>query len=115
MLTPDQLAEIALALPAAHERPAWGLRCFRVRDKIFAVARPDLGGFAVKAAAEEIAAMVAEQPDVFSVPSHYEGYGMVLVHTDAVDPDEAREVLVESWRRTAPKALVAALDGTGPA
>lgn len=115
MLTLDQVAELALGLPGAHERPAWGLRCFRVRDKIFAVVRPDLGGFAVKAAEDEIVAMAAEQPEVFSVPTHYRGYGMVLVQTERVDPAEAREVLVESWRRTAPPALIRAFDAASDA
>lgn len=110
MVTPDELGEIALSLPEAHERPAWGLRCFRVRDKIFAAHRPELGGVAVKSAEEEIAALVAGNPGIFSVPGHYRNYSMVLVQLSTVDSDELRELLTESWRRTAPAKLVRAHD-----
>jgi hypothetical protein len=35
---------------------------------------------------------------------------MVLVRFDAVDGDELRELLTESWRIRAPKKVVAAFD-----
>lgn len=38
----------------------------------------------------------------------------VLVDLEAVDPDEAGELLVESWRVRAPKKLVDRFDASQP-
>ena len=37
-------------------------------------------------------------------------FGWTTIRLDRVDPDELRELVVEAWRRTAPKRAVAAFD-----
>jgi hypothetical protein len=37
-------------------------------------------------------------------------YGWIRVTLDRIDADELGELLVEAWRRTAPKRLVTAYD-----
>jgi len=37
-------------------------------------------------------------------------FGWVRVDLDAADPDELRSLVVEAWRRTAPKRVVKAYD-----
>ena len=58
-------------------------------------------------------ALTQENPDVYIVTDHYRDYPMMLIDLAAVDDDELRELLVESWRRRAPKKLVAEFDGDG--
>ncbi|MGO1055847.1 MmcQ/YjbR family DNA-binding protein [Crossiella sp. CA198] len=110
MVTPEELSSLALALPEAHERPAWGRTCFRVKDKIFASMSPDGVEVAIKVAEDERLALVAGDPDTFSVPPHYQNWGMVVAQLDTVQADELGELLTEAWRMTAPKRLLAAFD-----
>ncbi|MGC4937435.1 MmcQ/YjbR family DNA-binding protein [Kribbella sp. DT2] len=37
---------------------------------------------------------------------HYNGYPAILVHLNAVDEAELRELLIDAWRIQAPKSLV---------
>lgn len=110
MVTPEELHALALALPQAHERPAWGRPSFRVKDKIFASMSPDGVEVAIKVAEDERQALVAGDPATFSVPPHYQNYGMVVVQLATADLDELRELLTEAWRMIAPKRLLASLE-----
>jgi hypothetical protein len=106
-----QLRELALGLPGVEERETWGHPTFRVRDKIFASMDGDAGVVAtVKATPEEQEALVGADPETFGVASHVGRYGWTTIRLARVDPDELRELVVEAWRRTAPKRAVAAFD-----
>ena len=111
-MTGPQLRELALGLPGAEERETWGHPTFRVRDKIFASLWDSEAGTVatVKASPEDQAELVAADPATFGVASHVGRYGWTTVQLDRVDPDEMRELVVEAWRRTAPRRAVAAFD-----
>jgi hypothetical protein len=113
MMTASALREVALGLPGAAERETWGHPTFRVGDKIFAsVYEGDEGAVAtVKATPEEQAVLLASDPATFGVASHVGRYGWTTVRLARVDPDEMRELVVDAWRRTAPRRAVAAFDG----
>ena len=49
-------------------------------------------------------------PATFGLASHVGRYGWTTIRLDRVDPDELRELVVEAWRRTAPKRAVATFD-----
>ena len=112
MVTAAELRELALGLPGAQERETWGHPTFRVRDKIFAsMYEGDDGAIAtVKASPEEQTVLVSADPATFGLASHVGRYGWTTIRLDRVDPDELRELVVEAWRRTAPKRAVAAFD-----
>jgi hypothetical protein len=55
--------------------------------------------------------LLASDPATFGVASHVGRHGWTTVRLDRVDPDEMRELVVDAWRRTAPKRAVAAFDG----
>ena len=55
-------------------------------------------------------ALIAANLTAFYTTPHYEGYAAVLVNLDAVDLDELRELITESWRLTAPVKLRRAFD-----
>jgi hypothetical protein len=60
-------------------------------------------------------ALLAADPDVFFTTPHYDGHPIVLVRLDAVGEDEARELIVDSWRARAPKGAVEDWDAEHPA
>ena len=64
----------------------------------------------VKATRQEQAALLAAAPDTFGIPAYVGRHGWVSIQLATVDPAELRELLVEAWRQTAPKRLVAAYD-----
>lgn len=64
---------------------------------------------------EERAALVAGEPDKFRLPLERD-LRFNWVHTDlaALDPREARELVVDAWRMVVPQKLSRAYDFTHP-
>jgi hypothetical protein len=114
MVTADELRRVALSLPEAEERETWGHPTFRVRDKLFASLSDDGHQAGVKATKPEQAALVAAAPGTFGIPAYVGRHGWVSIQLATVDPAELRELLVEAWRQTAPKRLVATYDAATP-
>ncbi|MDQ3958541.1 MAG: MmcQ/YjbR family DNA-binding protein [Actinomycetota bacterium] len=109
MSTWDTVLSLGKELPGAEES-TWfrtpslkvGKRSFvRLREEDVIVVLVDL---------EEKEVFLDTEPDVFFTTPHYDGYPAVLVRLSAIEPDELREVLIESWRRVAPKRLARELD-----
>lgn len=101
---------MALALPETEERTAWGTPAYYVRKKIFARHHEDDEHLAIKVDPSERAAIVASDGETFLVTPHYQNYPWMLVTVDRVDRDELAELLLDAWRSSAPKRLVAAYD-----
>ena len=49
-------------------------------------------------------------PSTFSMSSYVGRFGWVTVQLASVEPDIMRELVVDAWRRTAPKRLAAVFD-----
>jgi hypothetical protein len=109
-VTVEQVRAAALALPEAVEVVTWGELTWRVRDKIFAMGGVESPAISVKCSREEQAELVAMDPGTYRVAAYVGRFGWVTVTLARVDVDELRELLVEAWRRTAPKALVKGFD-----
>jgi hypothetical protein len=112
-MTADRLRELALRLPEVEERETWVHPTFRVRDKIFVSLIDDGSAARVKTVTEEQVALTAMDPETFTRSSHVGRFGWVDVQLARVDPEELGELVVEAWRSTAPKRLVARFDETG--
>ncbi|MCI0636190.1 MAG: MmcQ/YjbR family DNA-binding protein [Actinobacteria bacterium] len=112
MASEDDVRRIALSLPETTEKPWFNTPGFRVKDKGFARIRSEAEGGLVVFVADlgEKEALLASEPAKFYTTPHYDGYAIVLVKLDAVDPDELRELLTESWRQKAPNRLLRAFD-----
>jgi len=110
MTTPEELRQLALSLPEVEERETWGHPTFRVRSKIFATLSADERVAGVKASLEDQEELIASDPETFAVASYTGRFGWVSVQLSSVDPEGMRELVIEAWRRTAPKRLVAAYD-----
>jgi hypothetical protein len=111
VVTEDDVRREALALPATTEKPSYGTPGFRVKDKLFARVREEGDVLVVwRWDVDEKDALIAAEPEKFFTTTHYDGHPTVLVRFGAVDVDELRDLLTESWRIRAPKRLRAEFD-----
>ena len=104
MATEDDVRRIALSLPETTEKPWFGSPGYRVKDKGFLRIRSEAeGGLVVFVGdlAEKEALLASDEAKFFTTP-HYDGYPTVLVHLGAVDVDELRELITDSWIVKAP-------------
>lgn len=113
----QRLRELCLALPEATEKEAWGTPTFRVREKIFAMVDDHHHG------QERLAVWCKAPPGVQEIlinadPKHYfrppyvGPNGWVGVRIDLpIDWAEIEDLVTQSYRMTAPKRLLALLDG----
>lgn len=92
---------------AAEEVEAWGGPTFRVRSKMFASMDKESATVIVKATKEEQTALIEEDAQTFGVAPYVGRHGWVKVQLSRVDRAHLRELFLEGWRATAPKALVA--------
>jgi hypothetical protein len=124
LLTLDDVAALALALPQAQEQDRRGNRAWSVGTKVFAWERPfskaDLKRFgeapvpdgpvvAVRTAdlGEKEAVLAAGDPAVFTIP-HFDGYPAVLIERRRASKKAVRDALVDAWLASAPPKLAEA-------
>jgi hypothetical protein len=107
----DHVVALAQAeLPEVDVSTSYGTPALKVRKKLFARLREDSEHLVLFVDFMEREALVQSSPEVFSVTPHYVDWPMVLIRLDRVDADELAELVIESWRRRAPKRLVAEYD-----
>ena len=106
----DVIALCEAELPAVERSTSYGTPALKVKKKLFARLKENGEQLVVFVDFMEREALTQENPDVYVVTDHYRDYPMMLVELDRVDPDELREIVIESWRRNAPKRLVAGFD-----
>jgi hypothetical protein len=106
-VSPAGVRKLALAFPEATEQPHHDMTSFRVRGKIFATMPPEGGRLHVFLSEGDIASYCAEFPSAVEElwwGKKLSGCRVVLRHADRA---LVRELLAESWRRKAPKGLLA--------
>ena len=112
MATEDDVRHIELSLPETIEKPWFNTPGFRVKGKGFLRIRSEAEGGLVIFVADvaEKEALLASEPGKFFTTPHYDGYPAVLVNLAAVDVDELRELITDSWRLKAPKRVLKAFE-----
>lgn len=121
MMTLDEVATAALALPEATEGERFGNRTWFVAGKAFAWERPfskaDVrrfgdetppGGPVVALRVEDLGekeSVLAANPKGFFTIPHFDGYAAVLVQLKAAHKKAVREAIVDGWLATAPAKL----------
>ncbi|HYH60823.1 MAG TPA: MmcQ/YjbR family DNA-binding protein [Solirubrobacterales bacterium] len=112
MATWDEVVSLCeTELPEVERSTSYGTPALKVRKKLFARLKESGEQLVVFVDFMEREALTQENPDVYVVTDHYRDYPMMLVELEAVDDDELRELLIESWRRRVPKKLLAEFDG----
>jgi hypothetical protein len=106
----SEVRRIALALPETEERETWGEPTFRTKSRIFVSLDSDGKRATVKTRKEHQHSIIASDPTTFSVAPYVGRFGWISVQLATVNPQAMRVLIVDSWRRTAPKRSVAAYD-----
>jgi hypothetical protein len=102
---------LALSLPHTAEAPHHDMTSFRVAGKIFATMPPEGGRLHVFIGDDEVSAYTAEYPAaVEELLWGATRRGCRVLLPKATAP-LVRELLTESWRRKAPKKVLADFDG----
>ncbi len=106
-----ELLDFATSLPEAGERDYKDdATIFTVRGRGIGYVSSDGRDLFVKSTLDERAVLVASQPEVFSEWYTSGRFGWVRARLDLIELDEARELVLEAWRLTAPKRLVQQYD-----
>jgi len=124
MVTVDEVARMALALPEVTEADRGGRRAWAVAAKGFAweraFSKADLRRFGdetppggpilavrVEDLGEKEAVLAAGPTGFFTIP-HFDNYPAVLVQLDVADEQAVQEALVDGWLSCAPADLAEA-------
>jgi hypothetical protein len=108
VITVEQVRPIALALPRAYETIVRDRITFRVGRLVFLAFSPDETVMGVGFPKEEREAMVAAEPDKFTLPRQKDmRYNWIHVRLDAIDLDEVRELVIDGWKMCVPKSIAA--------
>ena len=85
MSTPDDVRDLALALPETIERSSYGTPGFRVGDRLFARLHQDGESLVVWVDMDEREMLAQTEPEKFFWTPHYEKHPMLQVRLAAVD------------------------------
>jgi hypothetical protein len=99
------------ALPESEERDHFGSLSFRVNGKIFAqlsACDQTEQRALVKLSLADQAALTMSHPDAFAPAPQWGRHGWTYIQLAAIDERMFRDVVLGSWRKIAPKKLVAA-------
>jgi hypothetical protein len=110
-----EVLDFAATLPETSERDYREhstIVCFRGRG--IGMVSVDGRHLYVKALATDRDVMIESDPETYSEWWAAGRFGWVRVRLDRIEPDEARELVLEAWRLTAPKRLVKEYDAAHP-
>ena len=109
MVTIDDVRKVALDLPRSYEAFVRGRVKFRVGRIVYLAFSRDetLMGFGFPK--EEREWLIGTEPEKFMMPRDSDlRYNWVVVRLEAIDLEEMRELVVDSWRMCVPKRVAAA-------
>lgn len=111
----DDVRPLGTELERSYEVYVRGSLRFRVKQIVYVAFSLDetVMGFAFPK--EERDALVASEPHKFELPRESEmRFHWVNAHLSALDPTEARELVVDAWRMVVPQKVSRAYDLTHP-
>jgi hypothetical protein len=105
----ETVKALGAELPDVDVDRWYGTPALKVAGKGFARLRED-GALVVMIDILEREALMQSDPETFYITPHYQDWPAMLINLERVDPEELRELLIESWRLKAPKRLLKAFD-----
>lgn len=102
--------KFALMLPGVTESLCHGTPAFYAGRKLMIRLREDGESLAIAYPRNGRDALIAQNPDVFSVTDHYRNYDYVLLDLPAANERLLGEMIEGAWRQRASKKQVAAYD-----
>jgi hypothetical protein len=109
-VTYDDFSKMALALPGVEARPTFGTPGIFVKKKFLARLREEDVLVLTPVEYDEQAFLMETQPDVFFTTDHYRGHPTILIRLSKVDRGMLEDLLIQAWRRKAPKKLLGEFD-----
>ena len=115
MATIEDVRSLGSSLERSYQVYVRGRLKFRVKQIVYVAFSLDETEMGFAFPKEERAALVASEPHKFQMPSASD-MRFNWVHADlvALDPAEARELVVDAWRMVVPKKLSGAYDFIHP-
>lgn len=111
----EDVRPLALSLERSYEVFVRDRRKFRVGQIVYVAFSGDETIIGFGFPKEERDALVASDPDKFMLPSKSDlRYNWVHARLAALDPAEARELVVDAWRMCVPRKLARAYDDAHP-
>jgi hypothetical protein len=108
MVTADDIRKVALSLPRTEEALVRDQVKFRVGRIVYVALSRDERSMGFGFPKDERAALVAAQPEKFSMPIPSDmRYNWVQVRLDAIDQAEMRELVIDAWTMVVPKRVAA--------
>jgi hypothetical protein len=108
VITVDDVREFALTLPRAYEVFVRGRVKFRVGQIVFVAFSRDETTMGFGFPKEWRQALVETSPQKFLLPGESDlRFNWVCVHTDAIDVEEMRELVLDAWAMCVPKYVSA--------
>ena len=98
----DLVRAIGLTLPDVEESTMYGAPALKLRGKLLACmashksAEPN--SLVVRIGFEDRDALIADDPRIYYVKPHYEGYPSVLVRLALIDREALHDLLHSAWR-----------------
>ena len=105
-VTFGELRAYALTLPGVEEGTSYGTPAFRVKGKFFVRLKEDGETIVLKTDFYERDHLMESDPAAFFITDHYRDYPSVLVRLAAVRPAVLRALVLDGWRRLAPRRMV---------
>jgi hypothetical protein len=108
MVTADDIRKVALSLPRTEEALVRDQVKFRVGRIVYVALSRDERSMGFGFPKDERAALVAAQPEKFSMPIPSDmRYNWVQVRLDAIDKAEMQELVIDAWTMVVPKRVAA--------
>lgn len=109
-ITFDEFSGMALALPGVEARSSFGTPGFQVKKKFLARLREEDVLVLTGVEHDEQGFLMETQPQAFFTTDHYRGHPTILIRLSKVDRGILEDLLVQAWRRKAPKKMLAEFD-----
>lgn len=104
-----QIVGFARTLERTDVVTVWGRQKLRVGSMVYASFYEDERRMGFAYPKEERGALVVSDPNTFFLPGDRDlRYNWVLVNLDAIDLDEAQELVLDAWGMVVPRFLVRA-------
>jgi hypothetical protein len=97
MMTWDEVAALALALPGAMRGTSYGRDAVLVRGKMFVVIGREPDHIVLRAGLDTVEMLIATDPDCFYQTPHYFGWPAVLARLATADPERIAGLLEQAW------------------
>jgi hypothetical protein len=108
MATVEDVRALASTLPRTTEHLIHDRVKFRVGQIVYVAFSRDETEMGFAFPKEERDALVAGDPERFRMPGTSDlRFNWVVVRMDAIDAEEARELVLDAWRMVVPKKVVA--------